>query len=139
MRSAPGVARWLGDIRRFFPSGVVRVIQRDAIERLELRQLLLEPEVLDSVEADIHLVATLLELARLLPETSRHTARQLVGRVVAEIEARLASPTRQAARGALARAARIQRPRPPTSTGTARSGPTCATTSPSWARSCPSG
>jgi Mg-chelatase subunit ChlD len=110
--SAPGVARWLGDIRRFFPSGVVQVIQRDAIERLGLRRLLLEPEVLDSVEPDIHLVATLLELGRLLPETSRHTARQLVARVVAEVEARLASHTRQAATGALQRAARSRRPRP---------------------------
>ena len=32
--SAPRVARWLGDIREFFPSSVVQVIQKDAFERL---------------------------------------------------------------------------------------------------------
>ena len=32
--SAPHVARWLGDIRSFFPSSVVRVMQQDAYERL---------------------------------------------------------------------------------------------------------
>src|ERR1700720_1249572 len=43
--SAPKVARWLGDIRACFPSTVVQVMQRDAIDRLNLRQLLLEPEM----------------------------------------------------------------------------------------------
>jgi hypothetical protein len=32
--SAPSVARWLGDIRTYFPSSVVQVMQRDAIDRL---------------------------------------------------------------------------------------------------------
>src|SRR4051794_30779754 len=63
--SAPSVARWLGDIRTYFPSGVVQVLQRDAIERLNLKQLLLEPEMLASVQPDVHLVSTLLSLNKL--------------------------------------------------------------------------
>src|ERR671911_144585 len=43
--SAPSVARWLGDIRSYFPSTVVRVMQRDALERLDLQRMLLEPEL----------------------------------------------------------------------------------------------
>src|SRR5512147_1973806 len=39
--SAPSVARWLGDIRTYFPSSVVQVMQRDAIDRLGLASLLL--------------------------------------------------------------------------------------------------
>ena len=49
--SAPQVARWLGDIRTYFPSSVVQVMQRDAIERLNLTSMLLEPELLDAVAA----------------------------------------------------------------------------------------
>lgn len=109
--SAPSVARWLGDIRRYFPSGVVQVMQRDAIERLDLHRLLLEPEMLEAVEPDIHLVSTLLELQHLLPETTRATARLVVGKVVAEIQARLGQPTLQAVTGALTRTARTRRPR----------------------------
>jgi hypothetical protein len=41
--SAPRVARWLGDIRTYFPTSVVQVMQRDAIERLHLTSMLLEP------------------------------------------------------------------------------------------------
>lgn len=109
--SAPRVARWLGDIRTYFPSSVVRVLQTDAIERLNLRQLLLEPEVLDAVEPDIHLVTTLLALSSVLPEETRHTARMVVRKVVDDLERRLAQRTRQAISGALDRAARNRRPR----------------------------
>jgi len=109
--SAANVARWLGDIRRYFPSQVVQVMQRDAIERLDLHRLLLEPELLESVEPDIHLVSTLLALQHLLPETTRATARLVVAKVVADLQDRLSQPAAQAARGALARASRIERPR----------------------------
>jgi len=109
--SAPRVARWLGDIRTYFPSTVVRVMQTDAIERLDLHQLLLEPEVLEAVEPDVHLVSTLLALNSVLPEGTRQTARLVVRKVVEELERRLASRTRQAVSGALDRSARNRRPR----------------------------
>jgi hypothetical protein len=111
-RSKPGVVRWLGDIRRYFPTSVVQVLQRDAVERLDLRQLLLEPELLQAVEPDIRLVTMLVELNRLLPDETRATARNVIAQVLAEIEQRLNDQTRQAVRGALARAARTRRPRP---------------------------
>src|SRR5918911_2285923 len=109
--SSPSVARWLGDIRAFFPSSVVRVMQQDALERLDLTRMLLEPELLASVEPDVHLVGTLLSLGGVLPARTRETARVVVRRVVDELERRLASPLRQAVTGALNRATRTRRPR----------------------------
>lgn len=109
--SAPKVARWLGDIRTYFPSSVVQVMQRDAIDRLGLSTLLLEPEMLEAVEADVHLVGTLLSLNRAMPETSKETARAVVRKVVAELEQKLASRTRATLGGALDRSARVSRPR----------------------------
>jgi hypothetical protein len=44
--SCPSVNRWLGDIRTYFPKSVVQVMQKDAMERLHLQQMLLEPETL---------------------------------------------------------------------------------------------
>lgn len=111
-RSAPSVARWLGDIRRYFPSPTVQVLQRDAIDRLGLRQLLLEPEMLRAVEPDLHLVTLLVELNKLLPDTTRATARQVVASIVEQIRRRLETPMQQAVHGALARAQRGRRPRP---------------------------
>jgi Mg-chelatase subunit ChlD len=110
-RSSPRVARWLGDIRTFFPSSVVQVMQRDAMDRLGLRQLLLEPELLESVEPDIDLATTLVGLGRIIPEHSKATARAVVRKVTDDLEARLAQSTRAAIIGALDRASRTQRPR----------------------------
>jgi hypothetical protein len=110
--SAPSVARWLGDIRTYFPSTIVQIMQRDAIERLNLRQLLLEPEMLASIQPDVHLVGTLLSLNKVMPETTKATARHVVATVVAEIERRIANRTRAAVAGALNRAARTRRPKP---------------------------
>ena len=109
--SAPQVARWLGDIRSHFPATVVQVMQQDAIERLDLTRLLLEPEMLEAVEPDVHLVGTLLSLNRVMPDRARESARTVVRTVVRELERRLAQRTRSAIGGALDRSARTQRPR----------------------------
>ncbi len=109
--SSPNVARWLGDIREYFPASVVRVMQKDALERLNLQRMLLEPEMLGAVEPDVHLVATLLSLQHLIPTRTKATARLVVKRVVDELMKKLAQPTRQAVTGALNRAIRNRRPR----------------------------
>ncbi len=109
--SNPKVARWLGDIRRYFPSEVVQVMQKDAIERLDLKQLLLEPEVLTQAEPDVHLVSTLISLNRIIPEKTRETARMVVRKLVDQLLRKLEQPTRQAVQGALSRSLRNRRPR----------------------------
>jgi Mg-chelatase subunit ChlD len=109
--SAPRVARWLGDIRGYFPSTVVQVMQKDAIQRLGLDRLLLEPEMLDAVEPDVHLVGTLLALNRVMPDKARRSAEAVVRKVVEGLERRLSQRTRAAISGALDRSARIYRPR----------------------------
>jgi Mg-chelatase subunit ChlD len=110
--SSPNVARWLGDIRTYFPASVVKVMQKDALDRLNLQQMLLEPEMLEQVEPDVHLVATLVSLGSVIPAKTRDTARQVVRRVVEDLERRLQNPMHQAVRGALQRARRTSRPRP---------------------------
>ena len=108
--SAPNIARWLGDIRTHFPSSVVRLMQQDALDRLNLRQMLLQPELLESVEPDVHLVANLLALSNVMPAKTKETARIVVRRVVEEVERKLANPLRQAVAGALNRSIRNRRP-----------------------------
>lgn len=111
-RSAPAVARWLGDIRRYFPVPVVQVLQRDAVDRLDLAQLLLEPELLCELEPDVHLVGILVELNRVLPEATKATAREVIAGVLDRLHEQFADRTRSAVAGALSRSARTGRPRP---------------------------
>lgn len=109
--SAPSVARWLGDIRKYFPSQVVQVMQRDAMERLNLRQMLLQPEMLENAQPDVHLVASLVALASVIPAGTKDTARAVVRKVVEELMKKLEEPMRSAVSGALNRSQRNRRPR----------------------------
>lgn len=109
--SSPRVARWLGDIRKYFPSSVVQVMQKDAFERLNLRELLLEREMLEAVQPDVNLVANLMALNGVIPKATKETARLVVRRVVDELMKRLEEPLRSAITGALNRAVRNRRPR----------------------------
>jgi Mg-chelatase subunit ChlD len=109
--SSPSISRWLGDIRTYFPNTVVRVMQQDAFKRLNLTSMLLEKEMLENVEPDVHLVATLMTLSHVIPAKTKDTARQVVRQVVEALLRKLQQPTQQAITGSLNRAARNRRPR----------------------------
>ncbi len=111
-RSAPKVAQWLGDVREFFPTPVVQVVQRDALQRLGLQQMLVEPEFLAALEADVNLVADLISLRSMIPEAALQTCRDVVAKVVADLLERLEQRTAEAVRGAVNRTQRTTRPRP---------------------------
>ena len=109
--SSPNVSRWLGDIRTFFPTSVVQVMQQDALKRLNLTQMLFEKETLENIAPDVQLVATLMTLSKVIPAKTKDTARQVVRKVVDELMKKLAQPTQQAIVGSLNRSARNRRPR----------------------------
>ena len=110
--SSPNVTRWLGDIRKYFPAPVVQLMQKDALERLRLHQMLLQPELLETLQADVHLVSTLLSLKKVLPAQTRETAREVIRKVVKELEKKLRQPLQNAIQGSLSRVARSRRPKP---------------------------
>jgi len=109
--SSPRINRWLGDIRRYFPTPVVQVMQRDALDRLGLTRMLLEPELLASIEPDVHLVGVLLSLHKAMPAQTRETARIVVRKMVEDLEKKLRNPLREAVQSALHRSTRKRRPK----------------------------
>ena len=109
--SAPGVAAWLSELRELFPQDTVRVLQADAVERLGLKALLLEPELLERIEPDIEMAATLMSLKDIMPDAVKDTARQVVRRVVDDLTRQLAEPLRSAVSGSLNRSQRNFRPK----------------------------
>jgi VWA domain containing CoxE-like protein len=102
-RTFPRVAKWLDQIRSFFPKDVVVLIQKDAIERRGLKELLFEPEIMANVEPSLDLAATVLAMKNMVPEKAKSAARDLVRKVVEEVRKRLESQFTQAIRGALQR------------------------------------
>ena len=99
--SSPNLAKWLVDVRNFFPEDVVSVVQADAIEKKGLTKLLLEPETLKHIKPDISMVSTLMSLSGQIPEKSKEHARELVRAVVDDLMKRLEQDLRRAVTGAL--------------------------------------
>ena len=102
-RTFPKVAKWLDQIRNFFPKDVVVLLQKDAIERRGLKQLLFEPEIMANIEPSLDLAATVLAMKNMVPEKAKSAARDLVRKVVEDVRKRLESQFVQAIRGALQR------------------------------------
>ncbi|MEZ6122473.1 MAG: hypothetical protein R3C49_04770 [Planctomycetaceae bacterium] len=123
-RSSPKLAKWLGDIRTYFPEDVVTVIQQDAIERKGLQELLFEPEMLKSVQPNVQLVGTLMSLKGRIPERTKETARTVVRAVVDRIKLALEQKIRQAVTGAAG--TETSTLRSPTSAASTGSGPSVA-------------
>ena len=103
--AAPLLSKWLGDLRSLFDPEIVAVVQNDAIERKGLKQLLLEPELLEGLEPDLNLAATLLMLKDQIPKKSKESARRFIRRIVEEINKLLDSDVRRAVTAALNRRA----------------------------------
>lgn len=109
--SSPDIARWLGDINKYFPDSVAQIIQQDAIDKWKLRKLLEEPEFLEKLEPNVSLVSQLLSLSKLMPDETKESARQVVGKVLEELREKLEYPFLQAISGSLNRSIRTRNPR----------------------------
>lgn len=109
--SSPKVNRWLGDIRKYFPSSVVQIMQKDALDRLNMERMLLEPELLETIEVDAELVGIIISLSRVMNQKTKDSARKVVQKVVKQLEKKLRNPLRQAIEGSLNKAVRNRRPK----------------------------
>ena len=109
---APSLSKWLGDIRKYFPASTVEVLQNDAMKFPELKKkLIFEPEILEKATPDVNLVATLMELGKLIPSKTKDTARRVIQKVVDDLMQKLEQKTIAAISGAIDRSQRKQRPK----------------------------
>ncbi|MDR2988609.1 MAG: VWA domain-containing protein [Nocardiopsaceae bacterium] len=99
--SAPSIVDWLGEVRELFPSETVEIIERHALDRYGLTELVSDPEVLARIEPSEALLKTLLSLKAQLHPTVLHEVRRIVRAVVDELRKRLENEVRQAFTGRL--------------------------------------
>ena len=99
--SAPYIPKWLGSIRRFFGQETVALMQKDAIERKGITQLLFEPETMPLLEKNVELVTLLISAKGMIPDKAKEAAREIVREVVEELRKKLESAVRTAVYGAL--------------------------------------
>jgi Mg-chelatase subunit ChlD len=105
------VGAWVAEVRELFPESVALALHKDAFERQQWQELLLEPETIAMLEPDVHLLAAIMSFKDVMDEESREAARQLLARLVEELIRKLATKTVQTIRGARDRRHRNRNPR----------------------------
>lgn len=93
------VPRWLSEVRELFPKETVAVIEKHALDRYGLTELVTDPEILRRLEPNFDLLKMLLTFRWHLKGEVLHEARRIIRNVVEEIKQRLANEVRRAFSG----------------------------------------
>ena len=99
--SQPTLVGWLGEVRELFPRETAEVIEKHALDRYGLTDLVTDPETLERLEPNEQLLKTLLSLKGHLGAEVLEVARRIIRQVVEELRRRLEMEVRRAMAGRL--------------------------------------
>lgn len=95
---------WLDDIHRLFPRETIERLERDAIERYGIDDVVTDPDVLARVEPNATLLKAVLRTKHLMNPEVLRLARRIVEEVVRRLMEQLATEVRHAFSGTRSRA-----------------------------------
>ncbi|MDC7223756.1 MAG: VWA domain-containing protein [Spirochaetales bacterium] len=108
--SFPAVPEWISKVRELFPREAREILEKDALERYNLREMLTDPQVLERLEPNFALLKSLMQMRSLLRGEAVETARRLVAQVVEELRKKIESEVERSLRGKINRTAFGGRP-----------------------------
>ncbi len=88
------VPEWLNEVRELFPRDTVEVIERHALDRYGMTELVTDPQVLNKLEPSYDLLKAVLTFRHLMHGPVLETARGIVRKVVEELRQKLARDVR---------------------------------------------
>lgn len=97
------VPKWLHEMKKLFPKETVEIMERHALEKYEMTELLTDPEVLRRLEPNRELLKTIMGLKHLMKGEVLQLAREIVRKVAEQIMAQLEQDVRRALQGRLNR------------------------------------
>ena len=104
--SQPTVAHWLSEVRTLFPQETAEILQRHALDRYQLTELLSDREVLERMEPDQALLETVLSLKHMMKGPVLDAARRIVRKVVAQLTETMRQDIQRSSLGKLDRSSR---------------------------------
>ncbi len=93
------VPKWLGEVRTLFPKETVEVIEKHALDRYGLTELVTDKETLSKLEPNMDLLRLLLTFRGHLKGDVLVEARRIIRHVVEELKQRFATDVRRALSG----------------------------------------
>ena len=94
---------WITKIRKLFPKETVEVLERHALDRYGMTELLTDREVLEKLEPNQELLKTILQLKHLMKGDVLDTARRIVKKVAEDIAKKLQQDIRRSLLGKIDR------------------------------------
>lgn len=88
------VPGWLHKIKKLFPKRTVEILERHALEKYNMTELLTDPDVLRRLEPNKDLLKTILELKHMMKGEVLQMAREIVRKVAEEIARKLEQEVR---------------------------------------------
>lgn len=101
--SALTTVDWLDDIHRLFPRETVERLERDAVERYEIHDIVTDPNVLERIEPNPTLLKAVLRTKHLMNPAVLRQARRIVEEVVRRLVEQMATEVRHAFGGTRSR------------------------------------
>ena len=93
------IPRWLSEVRELFPKETVAIIEKHALDRYNLTELVTDPEILRRLEPSFELVKILLTFRGHLQGEVLNEARRVIRNVIEEIKQRLITEVHRAFSG----------------------------------------
>jgi len=100
------VPEWINQVHELFPRRTIERIEKDALERYKMEEMVTNPELLRRAEPSVTLLKAVLHTKHLMNKEVLALARQLVRRVVQQLMEKLARPVRTPFFGSLDRSRR---------------------------------
>ena len=97
------VPEWITKVRELFPKATVETLERHALEKYNMSELLTDKEVLEKMEPNIDLLKSILQMKHLMKGEVLETARKIVKQVADDIKKRLGQDIRAAIMGRIDR------------------------------------
>jgi hypothetical protein len=95
------VPEWIQQVRELFPADTAEIIQKHALDRYGMTELVTDAEVLKNLEPNYELLKAILSFKGMMSGEVLDTARKIVRHVVEELRRKLAKEVRQALWGRL--------------------------------------
>ncbi len=83
------VPQWIGKVRRLFPKETVEIMQKQAISKYNLTELLTDEKVLKDMQPDMELLKNILMFKNMMNPQVLRTAKKIIAEVVNDIEKQL--------------------------------------------------
>ncbi len=77
---------WIENMKELFPTDTKEVLEKDLVERSDIKDIIANPELFEKVEPSLEMVKTIIALKHMLPNEVKDVARTLVRKVVEDLK-----------------------------------------------------